>query len=53
MVTSSLVLLIAIIGLLIYVLAANGKAQEIGRALMWCGFLVALFMLAGKTVHLP
>ena len=45
-------LLVAIIGLLIYVLASNSKVVEIGRALMWCGFLVTLFAYASKTVKL-
>lgn len=45
-------LLIAIVGLLIYVLSANTKMQEVGRALMWCGFLVTLFVAAHKTLSL-
>jgi hypothetical protein len=45
-------LLVAIAGLLIYVLANNAKVVEVGRALMWCGILVTLFASANHTVRL-
>lgn len=38
---------VAVSGTLIYALADNGKAVEIGRALMWTGLLVLLLVLAG------
>ena len=44
--------LAALIGLLIYVLSSNGKAQEIGRILFFAGALVTLLGLAGQTVKL-
>jgi|KBSSwiStaDraftv2_1062776.scaffolds.fasta_scaffold00132_25 hypothetical protein len=43
-------LLAAIVGLLIYVLAANAKVVEVGRALFWCGLLVTLFTVASKVI---
>lgn len=45
-------LLVAIIGLLMYVLANNAKVVEIGRAMMWCGLLVTLFTVASHTVKI-
>jgi len=38
-------LLIALIGLLMYVLASNSKVQEIGRIMFWTGLLA--FLLGG------
>lgn len=43
-------LLAAIVGLLIYVLAANAKVVEVGRALFWCGLLVTLFTVASRVI---
>lgn len=45
-------LLVAVVGVLVYVLASNGKAQEIGRAMLWSGILVTLFVEAGHVVHI-
>jgi hypothetical protein len=45
-------LLVAIIGLLIYVLSSNAKIIEVGRCLMWCGTLVTLFATMTHTVKL-
>jgi hypothetical protein len=42
----ALPLLFCIVGLLIYVLATNGKVVEIGRTLFWCGLLA--FLLVGS-----
>lgn len=42
-------LIVAILGAFLYVLASNTKAIEIGRALMWCGLLVTLFVVAKHT----
>lgn len=39
-------LLIAVVGLLIYVLAANAKTVEIGRILFFCGTLVSTWVVA-------
>jgi len=35
-------LLVAVVGLLMYVLASNGKVQEIGRLMFAVGLLVSL-----------
>jgi hypothetical protein len=46
-------LLIALIGLLMYVLCANTKLQEIGRIMFWTGLLA--FLLGGGVagvIHL-
>ena len=44
--------LAAVIGLLIYVLAANTKVQELGRLTFLAGLLVTLYALMGHTVKL-
>lgn len=44
--------LVAIVGLLMYVLASNTKVSEIGRILFWTGTLVTLFVVAGKVIKL-
>lgn len=45
-------LLVAIVGLLMYVLASNAKIAEIGRIAFFCGLLVLTFQLAGSVVPL-
>lgn len=45
-------LVVAIIGALVYALASNAKAVELGRALFWCGVLVTLLVEAHYTVKL-
>ena len=47
-----LALLIALAGLLLYVLAANAKLVEVGRILFFCGMLATALALSGKTVKL-
>lgn len=42
-------LLIAVIGLLMYVLCTNPKLIEIGRIMLWTGLLA--FMLGGGVGH--
>jgi Na+/phosphate symporter len=42
MMTITVPALAALIGVLLYALSANGKVQEIGRILFFCGLLVAL-----------
>jgi Na+/phosphate symporter len=44
--------LIALVGLLIYVLAAKAEAKEIGRLMFGCGLLVTLFAVAHNVVKL-
>lgn len=45
-------LLLAIVGALVYGLASNGKAAEIGRLAYACGLLALAFALASRMVHL-
>jgi hypothetical protein len=45
--------LIALVGLVVFVLASGDKPQEIGRAMLWCGLLVVTFALAHVSVRLP
>ena len=49
---SWVVLLIAVAGLVLYVMPGNGQRQEIGRLMFACGLLALCFALAGKTVRL-
>jgi hypothetical protein len=42
-------LLVAVVGLLMYVLASNPKVQEIGRIMFWTGLLA--FLLGGGIGH--
>lgn len=42
-------LLVALIGLLMYVLASNPKVVEIGRIMFWTGLLA--FLLGGGVGH--
>jgi hypothetical protein len=44
-------LIIAVIGLLMYALAANGKVVEIGRIMFWTGLLA--FLLGGAALAAP
>jgi len=45
-------LIVAIVGLLMYVLASQAKVVEIGRIMFWTGLLVSLFVAAEKTLKL-
>jgi Na+/phosphate symporter len=42
-------ILIALAGLLMYILASNPKVVELGRLLFFCGSLAVTLQLAGKT----
>lgn len=52
MFTALLPALIALAGLVVYVLAGNPKAQELGRLMFACGLLVVCLVLAGRMVRL-
>jgi Na+/phosphate symporter len=52
MLISWVVLLIAVVGLVLYVMPGNGQRQEIGRLMFACGLLALCFALAGRTVRL-
>ncbi len=45
-------LLVALAGALIYLLTNNAKAAELGRVMFACGLLVALFGVASHVVRL-
>lgn len=45
----ALTLLVAVIGLLMYVLASNSKVQELGRIMFFCG-LLAFLMGGGEAI---
>jgi Na+/phosphate symporter len=46
----ALSLLIAVVGLLMYVLASNPKVQEIGRIMLFCGLLAFLMGGVGDLI---
>lgn len=50
MVVIWLPLVVCIIGLIVYMVSANGKAQTLARDAFWTGLLVTLLMLAGHGV---
>lgn len=45
-------LLVLVAGILVYALSSSAKVTEIGRAMMWCGLLVTLLVVARYTVKL-
>lgn len=47
-----LVLLIALAGLLLWLMAANAKVQKVGEYMFFCGLLAFCFALAEKTIAL-
>jgi len=49
--TILLPLLVAIVGMLVYALAAGPKPAEIGRLAYACGLLVTLFELASHVIR--
>ena len=45
-------LVIAVVGALVYALAGNAKAAELGRITFFCGMLWLAYSLVGHTMHL-
>ncbi len=45
-------LVIAIVGVLVYFVSANGKVQEVGRLLFAIGMLWLVYALTGHTLKL-
>jgi len=45
-------LIVLLLGALVYALASNPKAAEMGRIAFLCGLFVLTWVLAGKTVRL-
>lgn len=52
MLISWVVVLIALVGLLMWMLSSNGKVAEVGKVAFFCGLLVTCMLLGGKTVRL-
>ncbi len=46
-------LVFAIVGILMYVLCANPKLQEIGKIIFFCGFFFVTMVLSSQVLHLP
>jgi len=45
---------VALVGLLVYLMASNPKAVEIGRLMFFAGMLVTAFVFANtKELHFP
>ena len=44
--------IILIVGLLMYVLAANPKVSEIGRIMFFCGLVALCFAFSRQTVSI-
>ncbi len=45
--------LVALLGLVVYLAAANPKAAELGRIGFFVGLLWGVFLFAHVTVHVP
>ena len=43
-------LILAVLGLLVYAFASNGKLSEVGRIVFFCAFLALCF---GAAPHVP
>lgn len=52
MLTIAIPLLVALVGLLMYVLATNPKVQELGRLMFFAGLFVALLHGSSATFKL-
>jgi Na+/phosphate symporter len=52
MLVSWVVVVIAVVGLLMYVLSANPKVSDVGRIMFACGLLVTCLVLGGKAVRI-
>lgn len=42
-----------LVGLLVYVLSANPKFQELGRILFFCGVFFVTALLTSQALHFP
>lgn len=52
MIIAVIPLLVAIIGLLLYLLAANAKVAEVGRLMFGCGLLALMFASARESIRI-
>lgn len=53
MLSMTVPVLVALVGLLVYALASNGKAVELGRIAFGFGLLVFLAQVATERIALP
>ncbi len=44
--------ILLVIGILLYFVSTNVKAQEVGRIMFFCGLLVLTFVLSREVVRL-
>jgi len=44
--------LVAIVGAIVFCLASNGNAKELGRGAYWMGVLVVLWSLMGHVIRI-
>lgn len=51
--TAIIPILVAIVGLVTYCLAANPKAAEVGRILFFCGAFVVCLVFSGQGISWP
>jgi Na+/phosphate symporter len=52
MLISIVAVIVALVGLILYLLASNPKAAEIGRILFFCGVMAAVLAAGNHTIHL-
>lgn len=45
-------LLVAVVGLLVYILASHAKTTELGRIAFFVGLFWTVYTLAGKLIHI-
>ncbi len=45
-------IIVAVIGILLWFVSGNGKVQEVGRLMFFCGLLVLCFVLSREVVRL-
>jgi Na+/phosphate symporter len=53
MLISWLAIVVLVLGALVYALAANPKASEMGRIAFFVGLLWTVYLLAGHAVRIP
>lgn len=51
MLISWVVLIVALAGLLLWLLSSNPRVSEVGKVMFFCGLLVTCLVLGGKTVR--
>jgi hypothetical protein len=51
-ITAFLSIIVAIVGLIMWFIASNGKVQEAGKLSFFAGLLVFLFVMAKQVINL-